>query len=85
MASSTMMSTPIPHSLPCSFLYMTLPLDDIKKRSDVAQRSPYRVADKLDLHIEFELSRLIEKYPYLVIMFQGDSFPFEGRGTEEGA
>jgi len=42
---------------------LTLPADDIYKRSDVAQRPNYRVGknEKLSKNIEFELSRLIEK------------------------
>ena len=46
-----------------SFLQMTLPNDDVNTRSIATQRPNYRVnkTDKLAKHIEFELSRFLEK------------------------
>ena len=61
MATSTSMSKLL--LIDYSFLQMTLPCDDIQKRADAAQRPNYRVSsnERLPSHIEFELSRLIEK------------------------
>lgn len=45
---------------------MTLPCDDAKSRADAVQRPNYRVEPNQTLpkHIEYELSRLFEKYVY---------------------
>ena len=42
---------------------IVMPNDVVGKRTEVAQREIYRVreSDKLPGHIEFELSRLLEK------------------------
>ncbi len=52
---------------------MTLPCDDINKRAEAAQRQNYRVGknEKLPAHIEFELSRLIEKYKFFAYISLG--------------
>lgn len=47
-----------------SFLTIVLPNDDIQTRAETAQRPNYRVKayEYLPKHLEFELSRLLEKY-----------------------
>ncbi len=47
-----------------SFLMIVLPNDDMFKRADTAQRPNYRVRayEFLPKHLEFDLSRLLEKY-----------------------
>jgi hypothetical protein len=43
------------------YLQMTLPCDDVKARADAVQRPNYRVSERLPAHLEYELSRLLEK------------------------
>jgi hypothetical protein len=52
-----------------SYLQMTLPCDDVKGRADAAQRPNYKVTNKLPSHLEYELSRLFEKYIFLDLIY----------------
>ena len=59
-----MMSKYYNNVMNCSFLRIVLPNNDIEARAEVAQRPNYlvRAYEFLPSHIEFELSRLLEKY-----------------------
>lgn len=45
------------------FLYVVMPNDDIAKRAEAGQRWPFKVDEEETMakHVEFELSRLLEK------------------------
>lgn len=51
---------------------MTLPCDDVKARADAVQRPNYKVApgQTLPKHLEYELSRLFEKYDKFIILIK---------------
>eukprot|EP00347_Sterkiella_histriomuscorum_P009319 403341661 len=61
------------------FLQLTLPADDIQKRAETAQRPNYRVGkdQRLPKHIEFELSRLIEKEMHYHVKVEIEKKTFE--------